>query len=154
MQAAADTSLSISNLPVAPGGPFAMTVWFQQYTNPGDTFQYLISARSPSLPDIDNNTIFYPNQVHASLHKAAGAGMPALGLYTVVCEHCLACTLKLFSLDLRHSTSPAVIVTDMVRDQQCRTKTKTSCAALIAAGRLGPSIPGYPQVWDAWPSVL
>ena len=71
LQAADQTSLSIADLSIGQAGPFAMTMWFQQSTNAGADFQYLISGRNPSLPPITNDTVFYPNQViqHCNRHR-------------------------------------------------------------------------------------
>ena len=63
LQNAEDAGLSITGLPVATGGPFAMNLWFQQGEDAGNLFQYLISARDPGLPAIDQTSVFYPNQV-------------------------------------------------------------------------------------------
>ena len=63
LQTADDSSVSVMGLPVGAEGGFAMTLWFQQASNQGDTFQYLLSARDASLPPISQTTVFYPDQV-------------------------------------------------------------------------------------------
>lgn len=60
-------AMAISHLTWGQSGTFAFNLWFSQTENRGNTFQYLLSARQPGLPDINDTTIFLPNQVQHGL---------------------------------------------------------------------------------------
>ena len=63
MQANQETSLTVSQLTWGHNGSFAFNFWFSQTENQGALFQYLLSARNPDLPPVNDTTVFYPNQV-------------------------------------------------------------------------------------------
>ena len=66
--------MAVSNLTWGSNGSFAINVWFAQTENEGKLFQYLISARNPSLPAINDTSIFLPNQVSTSSAKTDNPG--------------------------------------------------------------------------------
>lgn len=47
-----------------------MNLWFAQTENEGSLFQYLLSARNPTLPPLNDTSIFLPNQVMPSAPAA------------------------------------------------------------------------------------
>ena len=63
LQNQVDSALAVSNLTWGTNGSFAFNVWFTQTVNQGNLFQYLISARDPLLPAINDTSIFLPNEV-------------------------------------------------------------------------------------------
>ena len=75
---AADAGIVVSHVPWGVGGAWAVNLWVKQDPGaPADAeFQYVLSARNPAAPPLDDTSIFYPDQVHLYLpspgHPAAG----------------------------------------------------------------------------------
>jgi len=75
---AADAGIVVSHVPWGVGGAWAVNLWVKQAPSaPSDAeFQYVLSARNPAAPPLDDTTIFFPDQVHLYLpspgHPAAG----------------------------------------------------------------------------------
>jgi hypothetical protein len=73
-----DAGVVISHVPWGAGGAWALNLWVKQSpAAPSDAeFQYLLSARNPEAPPLDDTSIFFPDQVHVYLpspgHPASG----------------------------------------------------------------------------------
>ena len=81
--AAPQSAALLAGVPLGKGGPFAVNLWFRQYSAAGPGLQYLFSARPSGVATakLDDPAYFHPSQAHIFLPSS---DHPAHGLVRAI----------------------------------------------------------------------